>query len=63
MCGLFGVFAPRLDLKALIELRDGESPFRIEMPLGQRQADHQRAAGGSRYVQRGQRKIVVRGDR
>ena len=61
--GLFGVLAPGLDLKAFVELRGGEGRGGVETPFEQCQGDDQRAAGGGRGVQRGQREIVVPGDR
>src|SRR5205809_450579 len=60
--GLFGICAPGLDLKALVELRGDEGGGGIEMPPEQCQGDDQRAAGGGRGMEGGEREIVMRGD-
>src|SRR6516225_11776507 len=60
---LFGILAPGFDLKTLVELRGGKSLLRIDAPLEQCQAQHERSARGGRQVERRQHEIIELGYR
>jgi hypothetical protein len=51
--GLFGILAPGLNLKALVELRGGEGLAGIDLSCEQGQGDNQRAASSGRRMRRG----------